>query len=87
MAIEAVTSNGTSHVPVMDALGAATIDSPNPSEPSGPSPGSLKVSHQYLLEHRIRKKLDRRGTDPAREAKLRLEGIQLIDQLREKLQL
>ncbi|KXJ86166.1 hypothetical protein Micbo1qcDRAFT_126688 [Microdochium bolleyi] len=70
-----------------DATDAAPNDTPRLNEPPGPDPGSLKVSHQYLLEQRIHKKLDRRGADPAREAKLRLEGVQLIDSIREQLQL
>ncbi|KAH7031377.1 uncharacterized protein B0I36DRAFT_323807 [Microdochium trichocladiopsis] len=87
MAPEHIARNSSGDVAMRDAPDATPIASPKPNDQSGPNPGSLKVSHQYLLEQRIRRKLDRRGADPAREAKFRLEGIQLIDSIREKLQL
>lgn len=83
--------NGNRDIPMSESHIATPIatpvESPRANGPAGPNPGGLKVSHQYLLEQRIRKKLDRHGADLAREIRFRLEGVQLIDSVREKVQL
>lgn len=53
----------------------------------GPSPGRITSSDQYTSELRIRRFLIDHGYDPAREDTYRIQGVQLIDSVREYLQL
>ncbi|KAI1334467.1 hypothetical protein F5Y15DRAFT_401550 [Xylariaceae sp. FL0016] len=57
------------------------------SEHVGPRIGALKVGRQYIYELTIRRKLANVGGDVARETSYRLQGIQLIDEVRNHLQL
>ncbi|KFH40439.1 CTD kinase subunit beta-like protein [Hapsidospora chrysogenum ATCC 11550] len=53
----------------------------------GPHPGLIKSSNQYTPEDRIRRLLVENGSDPAREDNNRLQGVQLLDAVRQQLQL
>ncbi|CAM1503255.1 Fc.00g080310.m01.CDS01 [Cosmosporella sp. VM-42] len=53
----------------------------------GPHPGFISSSNQYTSELKIRRMLKENGCDPAREDSYRLQGVQLIDNVREYLQL
>ncbi|KAI1081792.1 cyclin-like protein [Whalleya microplaca] len=53
----------------------------------GPHVGTIKVGHQYDHEARIRRKLANMNSDPAWEDNYRLLGIQLIQDIRQALQL
>ena len=53
----------------------------------GPHPGLIKSSNQYTPEDRIRRLLVDNGSDPAREDNNRLQGVQLLDAVRQQLQL
>jgi CTD kinase subunit beta len=54
---------------------------------AGPHPGYITSSNQYTCERKIRHLLKENGCDPAREDNYRLQGVQLIDNVREHLQL
>lgn len=62
---------------------------PPPPTPvrAGPHPGYITSSNQYTCERKIRHLLKENGCDPAREDNYRLQGVQLIDNVREHLQL
>lgn len=51
----------------------------------GPHPGFISSSNQYTSEIRIRRMLKDNGCDPSREDNYRLQGVQLIDSVREYL--
>ncbi|RDA96175.1 hypothetical protein CP533_1655 [Ophiocordyceps camponoti-saundersi (nom. inval.)] len=53
----------------------------------GPHPGFISSSNQYSAEIKLRRLLKDNGCDPAREDNYRLQGVQLIDNVREYLQL
>lgn len=53
----------------------------------GPHPGFISSSNQYTTELKIRRLLKDNGCDPARQDSYRLQGVQLIDSVREYLQL
>lgn len=53
----------------------------------GPHPGFVSVSNQYTFEQILRRMMKENGNDPAREDNYRLQGVQLIDTVREHLQL
>ena len=53
----------------------------------GPHPGYVSASNQYTFEQVLRRMLKENGSDPAREDNYRLQGVQLIDTVREHLQL
>ncbi|POR34028.1 CTD kinase subunit beta [Tolypocladium paradoxum] len=53
----------------------------------GPHPGFISSSNQYGSEIKLRRMLKDNGCDPAREDNYRLQGVQLIDNVREHLQL
>ncbi|KAI5464952.1 hypothetical protein BGZ63DRAFT_470930 [Mariannaea sp. PMI_226] len=53
----------------------------------GPHPGYISSSNQYTTELRVRRLLKENGCDPARQDSYRLQGVQLIDNVREYLQL
>ncbi|KIH86348.1 c-type cyclin [Sporothrix brasiliensis 5110] len=70
---------------------------PPPSQPQviteehppvkGPNPGYIAVGSQYMLEQQLRTLQRETGCDPAREDSYRLQGVQLIDNVRQALQL
>lgn len=53
----------------------------------GPHPGFISSSNQYSTETRIRRMFRSNGCDPAREDNYRLQGVQLIENVREHLKL
>ena len=53
----------------------------------GPPPGYISSSNQYASELKIRRMLRENGCDPAREDNYRLQGVQLIDTVRQHLNL
>ncbi|KAJ3521246.1 hypothetical protein NM208_g13386 [Fusarium decemcellulare] len=53
----------------------------------GPHPGFISSSNQYTSELKLRRMLKDNGCDPARQDNYRLQGVQLIDNVREYLQL
>ncbi len=53
----------------------------------GPHPGFISSSNQYSSETRIRRMFRNNGCDPAREDNYRLQGVQLIENVREHLKL
>lgn len=56
-------------------------------ESSCPSVGVIRSSRQYLHEDTIRRKLARVDLDPSRDEASRLQGVQLIDDVRNALRL
>lgn len=63
---------------------------PAPEEslpPRGPNPGNLNVSNQYTFEQDIRRLQKEYGCDPAREDSYRIQGVQLIESVRQALRL
>lgn len=68
---------------------------PTPSAPNGtseppkvgPHPGYISSSNQYSSETRIRRQFRHNGCDPAREDNYRIQGVQLIENVREYLKL
>ncbi|KAM0250084.1 hypothetical protein ACHAP5_002399 [Fusarium lateritium] len=53
----------------------------------GPHPGFISSSNQYTSELKLRRMLKDNGCDPARQDNYRLQGVQLIDNVRDYLQL
>lgn len=53
----------------------------------GPHPGFISSSNQYTTELRLRRMLKDNGCDPARQDSYRLQGVQLIENVRAYLQL
>lgn len=72
-------ANKTTTVPPSTTAPAATK--------IGPHPGIIKSSNQYTPEDRVRRLLVDNGSDPAREDNNRLQGVQLLDGVRQQLQL
>ncbi|KAK4110188.1 cyclin-like protein [Canariomyces notabilis] len=70
-------------VPAMASNGSALDD----SNPGGPPSGLSAIRTQYTSEQSVRQMLKNTGYDEAREDGYRLKGIQLIDSVRESLQL
>jgi CTD kinase subunit beta len=70
---------------------SAAVDAPptpdEPSIPKGPNPGHISISNQYTFEQKLRQMLKENGCDDARENSYRTQGVQLIDNVREALQL
>lgn len=67
---------------------AATNNSapaPEPAAAKGPHPGHMQVSCQFTSEQRLRRMLRDNKSDPAREDSYRLQGVQLIDNVRTML--
>lgn len=62
---------------------------PTESHPpvKGPNPGAVSVACQYTQEQQLRRMQRDNGCDPSREDSYRLQGVQLIDTVRESLQL
>ncbi|KAI2602245.1 hypothetical protein GGR54DRAFT_625065 [Hypoxylon sp. NC1633] len=52
---------------------------------AGPPLGTVKVGRQYFSEAHIRRIFIEKSLDPAREANYRLQGVQLIQSMREAL--
>ncbi|KAH7159721.1 hypothetical protein B0J13DRAFT_111575 [Dactylonectria estremocensis] len=70
----------------------------NPTQPStatnggvpsrvGPRPGIISSSNQYTTELKIRRMLKDNDCDPAHQDSYRIQGVQLIENVREHLQL
>ncbi|TWU77257.1 RNA polymerase II C-terminal domain kinase beta subunit [Metarhizium rileyi] len=72
--------------PGVDTAPAAANGDSTPAR-IGPHPGFISSSNQYSSEIKIRRMLKDNGCDPAREDNYRLQGVQLIDNVRENLQL
>ncbi|MDA4133264.1 MAG: hypothetical protein OK454_09110 [Thaumarchaeota archaeon] len=53
----------------------------------GPHPGYLSIASQYISEQKLRQMQREMKCDPAREDTYRLQGVQLIDSIRQSLQL
>lgn len=60
---------------------------PAESLPVGPHPGIVSVPAQYVFEQNIRQMQKAAGSDPSREDNYRLQGVQMIDNVRRALQL
>lgn len=67
---------------------------PPPSGPAadrkakvGPHPGVISSSNQYTSETRILRMFMKNACDPSREDNYRLQGVQLIENVREYLKL
>lgn len=60
---------------------------PAESLPIGPHPGIVSVPAQYVFEQNIRQMQKAAGSDPSREDNYRLQGVQMIDNVRRALQL
>lgn len=76
--------------PHQSRVSAPTGAPPTPEDPTapvGPNPGQIIIADQYTLEQKLRKRLSDNGCDPAREDTYRLQGVQLIDNVREALHL
>jgi len=61
--------------------------SPEESKPIGPPSGLSAIPSQYNSEQGLRQSMKHIGYDEAREDGYRLKGIQLIDGVRQSLQL
>jgi hypothetical protein len=59
----------------------------SPSIPKGPHPGYVQISQQYVFEMSIRRQMAQIGTHPSLDMPLCINGVQLIDNVREHLQL
>ncbi|KAH7258519.1 RNA polymerase II C-terminal domain kinase beta subunit [Fusarium solani] len=66
---------------------AATATNGDAIAKIGPHPGFISSSNQYTTELKLRRMLKDNGCDPARQDNYRLQGVQLIDNVREYLQL
>lgn len=55
--------------------------------PKGPNTGHISIGNQYTLEQKLRRMLKDNGCDAAREDNYRIQGVQLIDNVRAALQL
>ena len=69
--------------PAPASRGAAAAD----SIPVGPPSGLSAIPSQYNSEQGLRQSMKQLGYDEAREDGYRLKGIQLIDSVRQSLQL
>ncbi|KAL2022864.1 hypothetical protein VTK56DRAFT_4395 [Thermocarpiscus australiensis] len=66
---------------------ASNGPSPDDSNPIGPPSGLSEIPTQYTSEQSLRQMLKNTGYDEAREDGYRLKGVQLIDSVRQSLQL
>ncbi|KAK4097962.1 cyclin-like protein [Parathielavia hyrcaniae] len=73
--------------PTQPPVPAGTGTAADGSHPVGPPSGLLAIPSQYSLEQRLRQSMKHAGHDEAREDGYRLKGIQLIDSVRQSLQL
>ncbi|KAM0321827.1 hypothetical protein ACHAQA_009924 [Verticillium albo-atrum] len=55
--------------------------------PKGPHPGHVQVACLFTLEQKLQRMLKEHGCEPAREDTYRLQGVQLLDNVREYLHL
>ncbi len=69
------------------AAAEPTIVPDEPSPPKGPHAGEVSVARQYTVEQQLRRMQREIGCDPSREDNYRLQGVQLIENVRESLQL
>ncbi|KAM3562738.1 hypothetical protein MY1884_001640 [Beauveria asiatica] len=70
------------------AASTASVNGSASAKPKvGPHPGFISSSNQYSSETRIRRMFRNNGCDPAREDNYRLQGVQLIENVREHLKL
>jgi CTD kinase subunit beta len=53
----------------------------------GPHPGYISASNQFTWEQKLRRQQKENHCDPSREDSYRLQGVQLIENVREALQL
>lgn len=58
-----------------------------PPPPVGPHPGVVSVPAQYVFEQNIRQMQKAAGSDPGREDAYRVQGVQMIDNVRRALKL
>ena len=63
------------------------LASPQEPRPNGPPPGQMKVTQPFISEQCIRHMMAQNGGEPTRDAQLAVSGVQLIDNVREHLQL
>ncbi|KZL79420.1 c-type cyclin [Colletotrichum incanum] len=70
-----------------NAVAANSTPTPaaEPAALKGPHPGHIQVACQYTSEQRLRRMLRDNKSDPAREDNYRLQGVQLIDNVRTML--
>ncbi len=73
--------------PTAPANGSSTSNATAATPKVGPHPGFISSSNQYSSEARIRRMFRNNGCDPAREDNYRLQGVQLIENVREHLKL
>lgn len=62
-----------------------SLDHSDPAK--GPHPGHVQVACQYTLEQKLRRMLKDYGSDSAREDSYRLQGVSMMDGVREALHL
>lgn len=62
-------------------------ETPDTPLPVGPHPGIVSVPAQYVFEQNIRQMQKAAGSDPNREDNNRLQGVQMIDNVRKALHL
>ncbi|KAK1980716.1 C-type cyclin [Colletotrichum cereale] len=67
------------------AANSTPMPTPEPAASKGPHPGHIQVACQYTSEQRLRRMLRDNKSDPAREDNYRLQGVQLIDNVRTML--
>ncbi|KAF3359962.1 hypothetical protein VdG1_01652 [Verticillium dahliae VDG1] len=65
--------------------GVVALDHTEP--PKGPHPGHVQVACLFTLEQKLQRMLKEHGCEPAREDTYRLQGVQLLDNVREYLHL
>ncbi|CRK29738.1 hypothetical protein BN1723_003608 [Verticillium longisporum] len=61
--------------------GVVALDHTEP--PKGPHPGHVQVACLFTLEQKLQRMLKEHGCEPAREDTYRLQGVQLLDNVRE----
>lgn len=80
--------NGTKSSPGAREPKTAPEELPPPPPPvKAPHPGEVSVARQYVVEQQLRRMQREIGCDPSREDAYRLQGVQLIGNIRESLQL
>ncbi|KAI0830989.1 hypothetical protein F5Y06DRAFT_203189 [Hypoxylon sp. FL0890] len=79
----ALTSDTTENMAPAHVAKNGAMDSR--AAPAGPPLGTIKVGHQYICECHIRRMFTEKRLDAAREANYRLQGIQMIETVREAL--
>ena len=87
MASSTVARNGVAPADHQGAKVADTKGTPDEPLPVGPHPGIVSVPAQYVFEQNIRQMQKAAGSDPNREDTYRLQGVQMIDNVRRALNL